>query len=62
MEIYAYRPEGFSASSDFRMINTYQYKEDKYPTTPLLSSLQKPFTQLNSPILSVTNQVVFKDT
>lgn len=31
MDIYAYRPEGFSADSKFRMINVYRYKEQKYP-------------------------------
>ena len=31
MDIYAYRPEGFSMSPNFRMVNVYRYKEDKYP-------------------------------
>lgn len=31
MEIYAYRPEGFSADPNFRIINVNQYKEQKYP-------------------------------
>ena len=31
METYAYRPEGFSLDPNFRMINVYQYKEEKYP-------------------------------
>lgn len=31
MDIYAYRPEGFSVSPNFRMVNVYRYKEQKYP-------------------------------
>jgi len=49
MEIYAYRPEGFSASSDFRMINTYQYKEDKYPHNTVIEFVAETLYAVKQP-------------
>lgn len=49
MDVYAYRPEGFSADSKFRMINVYRYKEMKYPHNEVVEFVGETLYALKKP-------------
>lgn len=49
LEIYAYRPEGFSTDNKFRMINVYQYKEDNFPRNTVVEFVAETLYALKKP-------------
>lgn len=49
MDIYAYRPEGFSIAPNFRMINVYRYKEDKYPHNEVVEFVAETLYAVKKP-------------
>ena len=55
MDIYAYRPEGFSIDSKFRMINVYRYKEQMYPHNEVVEFVGETLYAIKKP-----NSVTYK--
>jgi len=55
MDVYAYRPEGFSIDPKFRMINVYRYKEQQYPHNEVVEFIGETLYAIKKP-----NSVCYK--
>ena len=49
MEIYAYRPEGYSTAPNFRMINVNQYKEPNHPRNTVTEFVAESLYTIKKP-------------
>ena len=49
IDVYAYRPEGFSTGGDVRLLNVYRYKEEKYPHNEVVEFVAETHYALKRP-------------